>query len=698
MERRSFLHNLGHASALAAAFPSLAFKGLDFSTNSALSNTASKGNIIVLIKLDGGNDGLNTLIPLDQMSNLSNARPHVFMPENKLVSLGSNDLAVHPALHNFKSFFEEDRLKIIQNVGYPTPDFSHFRSMDIWQSASDYNEYINSGWMARFIEQKHPAYPQEYPNDQYPHPLSVELGWQSSLLFTGESSFTSFIARNPSDFREIINEFDNEYPSDKKGERLKYLQLIAKQSNLYSLEVKKAYESVSNSFDYPNSNIGQQLEIASRLIGGGLNTRIYMVELGGFDTHDTQVDSSDPTKGNHAALLKELNDAVTAFMKNLDAMGRSDDVLTMTFSEFGRTIVSNGSGGTDHGTAAPMFIFGNKVNPEVLGANPMIPKNAIWEDNLEAEFDFRQVYTSLINQWMGGGSTTAKDVLFKDFEELSIVGDQHIDSDNDGVADVYDECPDTAAGVIVGLDGCALFYLPQDNYTLEVVSASCIGSENGQIKLTAANKDHQYNVAVSGMEDSYELASANGHELLISDLGVGTYNIDISIDAQEGYVQTFEVTVTEPAPLQASAKVNYLSKNARLSLDGSSLYFVSVNGKQMVASENGFEISLQAGNNLIKVSTPLECQGVYEEAIFISEKVTFYPNPVQSNLHIVVPGKDTECRVKLFDTQGNKYQDLTARIGFNREVLLPMAMCKAGIYIVKINGQTVNKTFKIVKQ
>lgn len=698
MERRSFLHNLGHASALAAAFPSLAFKGMDFGSNSALSNTASKGNIIVLIKLDGGNDGLNTLIPLDQMSNLSSARPHVFMPENKLVSLNSNELAVHPALENFKSFFEEDRLKIIQNVGYPTPDFSHFRSMDIWQSASDYNEYINSGWMARFIEQKHPAYPQEYPNDQYPHPLSVELGWQSSLLFTGESSFTSFIARNPTDFREIINEFDNEYPSDKKGERLKYLQLIAKQSNLYSLEVKKAYESVSNSFDYPNSNIGQQLEIASRLIGGGLNTRIYMVELGGFDTHDTQVDSSDPTKGNHAALLKELNDAVTAFMKNLDAMGRSDDVLTMTFSEFGRTIVSNGSGGTDHGTAAPMFIFGNKVNPEVLGANPMIPKNAIWEDNLEAEFDFRQVYTSLINQWMGGGSTTAKDVLFKDFEELSIVGDQHIDRDNDGVADIYDDCPDTAAGVIVGLDGCALFYLPQDNYTLEVVSASCIGSENGQIKLTAANKDHQYKVAVSGMEDSYELASANGHELLISDLGVGTYTIDISIDAQEGYVQTFEVTVTEPAPLQASAKVNYLSKNARLSLDGSSLYFVTVNGKQMVASENGFEISLQAGNNLIKVSTPLECQGVYEEAIFISEKVTFYPNPVQSNLNIVVPGKDAECRVKLFDTQGNKYQDLTARIGFNREIILPMSMYKAAVYIVKINGQTVNKTFKIVKQ
>ncbi len=698
MDRKHFLHNLAHIAAAPSVFSSLAFDTLDFSQQSDLSNTLSQGKIIVIIRMDGGNDGLNTVIPLDQMSNLSLARPHVILPENKIVSLGSNDLGLHPALSDFKSFYDEDRFKIIQNVGYPNPDFSHFRSMDIWQSASDSNQYLTSGWMARYIEDRHPTYPEAYPNNNFPHPLAVEMGWQSSLLFTGQKSFTSFMARDPENFQEIINEFDNEYPSDNKGNKLKYLQLIAKQSNIYSKIIKDKFESGKNNVSYGNSNLERQLEIVSQLISGGLNSRIYFVEFGGFDTHDTQVDSSDPTKGNHAALLKELNDSVTAFMKNLDAMGRSDDVLTMTFSEFGRTIVSNGSGGTDHGTAAPMFIFGNKVNPEVLGANPVIPKNVSWEDNLEAEFDFRQVYTSLINQWMGGGSTTAKDVLFKDFEELSIVGDQYIDRDNDGVADIYDDCPDTAAGVIVDLDGCALFYLPQDNYTLEVVSASCIGSENGQLKLTAANKEHEYKVVVSGMEGSYELTSANGHELLISDLGVGTYTIDISIDAQEGYVQTFEVTVTEPAPLQASTKVNYLSKNARLSLDGSSLYFVSVNGKQMVASENGFEISLQAGNNLIKVSTPLECQGVYEEAIFISEKVTFYPNPVQSNLHIVVPGKDTECRVKLFDTQGNKYQDLTARIGFNREVLLPMAMCKAGIYIVKINGQTVNKTFKIVKQ
>ena len=457
MERRHFLHNLAHVAAAPTIFSSLAFNTLDFSGNSFLSNTIEDGKIIVIIRMDGGNDGLNTVIPLDQMSELSNARPHVILPENKIISLGSNDLGLHPSLSDFKPLFDEDRLKIIQNVGYPNPDFSHFRSMDIWQSASDSNQYLTSGWMARYIENQHPSYPEAYPSDAYPHPLAVEMGWQSSLLFTGQKSFTSFLARNPTNFQEIINEFDNEYPSDNKGNKLKYLQLIAKQSNIYSKIIKEKYENGKNEVPYGNSNLERQLEIVSQLISGGLKSRIYFVEFGGFDTHDTQVDSSDRTKGNHAVLLKELNDAVATFTKNLDASGYSDNVLTMTFSEFGRTIVSNGSNGTDHGTAAPMFIFGNKVDSSILGNNPAIPTNITWEDNLESEFDFRQVYASLINQWMGGSSNTAKDVLFKDFDELQIVSKEYVDTDGDGVADINDNCPDTPQGSVVDLNGCVLF-------------------------------------------------------------------------------------------------------------------------------------------------------------------------------------------------------------------------------------------------
>ncbi len=248
--------------------------------------------------MNGGNDGLNTVIPLDQMSALSNARPHVILPENKIVSLGSNDLGLHPALSDFKTLFNEDRLKIIQNVGYPNPDFSHFRSLDIWQSASDSDEYFNSGWMARYIEKKHPTYPEAYPTEAYPHPLAVEIDGGIFYLIYWRKVFYKFSSRNPSNFQEIINEFDNEYPSDNKGNKLKYLQLIAKQSNVYSKIVKEKYENGKNTVSYGNSNLERQLEIVSQLINGGLKSRIYLVDFGGFDTHDTQVDSSDRTKGN----------------------------------------------------------------------------------------------------------------------------------------------------------------------------------------------------------------------------------------------------------------------------------------------------------------------------------------------------------------------------------------------------------------
>ena len=697
MERRKFLHNISHVSALAATMPSFAISGLDFTSSSYLSNTESKGNILVLIKLSGGNDGLNTVIPLDKMSNLSKARPHVILPESKIVNLDSNDLGLHPSISNFKSFFDENRLKIIQNVGYEKPDFSHFRSMDIWQSASDYDQYLNSGWIGRYIENRHPEYPNNYPNNQYPHPLSVELGWQTSLLFTGDNSFTSFIANNPSDFREIINEFDNLYPSDRKGEKLKYIQLIAKQSNLYSKEVKKAYESSTTVHNYPNTNLGRQLEIAGRLISGGLNTRIYMVELGGFDTHDSQVDSSDNTKGEHSVLLKDLNDSVTAFIKNLDAIGRSDDVLTMTFSEFGRTIVSNGSNGTDHGTAAPMFIFGNKVNPEVLGANPNIPDNVQWQDNLAVEFDYRQVYKSIINQWLGGETSTSKDILFKDFYELSIAGDQYVDTDGDGVADINDNCPDTPQGSVVDLNGCVLFSLPANNYAVKTVSASCIGSNNGIISVSAEDTSHTYQVNVSGVENAYSLSSDNEHSIVLEDLEVGLYTINISIPAQEGYLQSFEAKVTEPDPLQGKAQIDYFSKSAQLQLKGSQVYYIEVNGVMMAAHSNLFTVPLKAGKNTIRVTTPLDCQGVYEEVLFMSEKLRYFPNPVDSELNITIPGTDSEIAIEVFSDSGANLYRGTHSIGASRTIQLPMSRFKPGLYIVTGTGKTVNESFKVIK-
>jgi len=697
MERKHFLHNLAHLAAAPSIFSSLAFNSLDFSSNSFLSNTIEEGKIIVIIKMSGGNDGLNTVIPLDQMSALSNARPHVILPENKIVPLGSNDLGLHPALSDFKTLFDEDRLKIIQNVGYPNPDFSHFRSTDIWQSASDSDEYISSGWMARYIEDRHPSYPEAYPSEAYPHPLAVEINGGSSILFAGKKSFTSFKVFNPSNFQEIINEFDNEYPADNKGNKLKYLQLIGKQSMAYSKVVKDKYENGKNTVSYGNSNLERQLEIVSQLIIGGLKSRIYLVDIGGFDTHDTQVDSSDRTKGQHAALLKDLNNALTVFIKNLDANGLSDNVLAMTFSEFGRTIVSNGSNGTDHGTAAPMFVIGNKVDPKILGANPLIPVNAIKQDNLSAEFDFRQVYSSLINQWMGSGPTTSKDVLFKDFDELQIVTKDYKDTDNDGVADINDNCPDTPEGSVVDLNGCVLFTLAANNYSVKSVSASCIGSNNGKIEVSAEDTSYTYQVNISGLDSTYSLSADNNHSLVIEDLEVGSYTINFTIDSQEGYIQSFETTITEPAPLQGKAQVDYFSKTAKLKLSGSEVYYIEVNGQMMASNSNDFSAPLKPGKNIIKVTTPLDCQGVYEEVLFMSEKLRYFPNPVQNELNITVPGTDNEINIEIFTDGGANLYRGTHSINGSRTIQLPMSRYKSGLYIVTGSGKTVNESFKIIK-
>jgi len=697
MERRHFLHNLAHAAAVPTIFSSLAFNSLDFSSNSNLSNTIENGKIIVIIKMDGGNDGLNTVIPLDQMSNLSKARPRVILPENKIVSLNTNDLGLHPSLSDFKSLFNEDRLKIIQNVGYPNPDFSHFRSMDIWQSASDSDEYLNSGWMARYIENKHPAYPEAYPSDAYPHPLAVELGWQSSLLFTGQKSLTSFQARNPTNFLEIINEFDNEYPSDNKGNKLKFIQQIAKQSNVYSKIIKDKYENGKNTVSYGNSNLERQLEIVSQLISGGLKSRIYFVEFGGFDTHDTQVDLSDRTKGQHAVLLKRLNDAVITFIKNLDASGHSENVLTMTFSEFGRTIVSNETNGTDHGTAAPLFIFGNKVDSSISGANPQIPESVNWEDNLNSEFDYRQVYASIINQWMSGGKKSAKDILFKNFDEIQIIRKDIIDDDNDGVADINDNCPDTPEGSVVDLNGCVLFTLAANNYSIKSVSASCVGSNNGKIEVSAEDTSYTYQVNISGIDTTYSLSADNNHSLIIEDLEVGVYTINFTIDSQEGYIQSFETTITEPAPLQGKAQVDYFSKTAKLKLSGSEVYFIEVNGQMMASNSNDFSAPLKPGKNIIKVTTPLDCQGIYEEVLFMSEKLRYFPNPVQNELNITVPGTDSEINIEIFTDGGANLYRGTHSINGSRTIQLPMSRYKSGLYIVTGSGKTVNESFKIIK-
>ncbi|MDB4715867.1 DUF1501 domain-containing protein [Flavobacteriaceae bacterium] len=694
MKRRDFLHNISHLAAGSFMLPSFA-NGLNFSdNNSFLSDTINEGKILLLIKLNGGNDGLNTLIPMDQYANLTRVRPHVILPENSIIDLGSNDLGLHPELTNFKSLFDEDRLKIIQNVGYSNPDMGHFRAMDVWETGSTSNQYLTSGWMGRYLEDRHPT----YPNDNYPHPLSVEMR-RNSLLMTGVNAFKSFVVNNPDEFYEIINEFDNNYDTSSNfGVKLDYMQMVAKQSNVYGEILREIYLSVRSEIPFGNSELDRQFDIVTRLIRGKLNTRIYMLELEGFDTHDRQVDVSDNTQGQHASILKQLNNSIGKFMQNMDAIGRSDDVLLMTYSEFGRTIVSNGSLGTDHGTAAPLFIFGNKIDPTIEGHNPRIPQNAVWQDNLEAEFDFKQVYSSIINQWLAKGPNTEQNVLFKTYEQLSIIGSQYIDSDGDGVSDVQDLCNTTAAGAIVDVNGCEIFTLPSENYTIQTNGVSCAGSDNGIINISAANTNYIYRVSVSGSASTYVLNTENQHQVKIDGLGIGTYTLNIRVEGESNYLQTFEIGITEPASFSAKTSVNQKGKSLKVNVSGSALYLVELNGESKIYKEKNFKVNLRSGFNTIKISTPQDCQGAHSEEIFISEQVEYYPNPVIDVLNLVIPGSDTNTQIKLFNRSGSLLMSLDRSIPFSRIVKINASSLTKGVYVATVKGATVDQSFKIQKR
>lgn len=698
MDRRSFLHDLSHVIAGTVALPSFA-NDLNFLVqNSYLNNTILEGKIVVLVKLEGGNDGLNTLIPLNQYSNLNQVRPHVILPENSIIELGSNDLGLHPELSHFKSLFDEDRLKIIQNVGYNAPSFSHFRSMDIWETGSTSDRYLTSGWVGRYLEDVHPSYPSGYPNDNYPHPLSVEIG-RSSLLTKGENSFTSFVVGNPSEFHEIYNSISNTFDtSTNVGKRLDYIQMITKQSNAYGRLIRDTYVNNSLNFPFGNSNLDHQFEITARLIKGGLNTRIYMVELGGFDTHDTQVDTSDTTQGAHANLLRQLNNSIGTFMQNMDAIGRSDDVLVMTYSEFGRTIVSNGSNGTDHGTAAPLFIFGNKVDPTILGSNPNIPSNAIWQDNLEVEYDFKQVYSSIINQWLSVGQNLDQNIFTNTYDQIPIIQTRYIDSDGDGVSDDIDQCNSTPLGTLVDTAGCAIFSLPSSNYTLQTNGVSCQGKSNGRIDISVENTTYDYSILIQETNTSYVLNAGNQHQLSIEDLGVGTYTLNFRVEGEENYLQTFEIGITQPDDFSAKTSIQPKSKTVDINVSGSSLYLVELNGDFKIYKEEQFQLALQPGYNKLKIGTPQDCQGVHEEEIFISEQINYYPNPVNDHLNIVIPGADVETQVQLYNRSGALVNTLTKKIPRSRIVKINTSQWVEDIYIVKVKGVTVDQNFKIQKK
>lgn len=428
MKRKSFIKRTATASLLPVFINGLSFRSYGNSPLLRLlaAKAALNDKVLVLVQLNGGNDGLNTLIPLDQYTNLSTARSNIMIAESKVPKLkGFNKTGLHPAMTGMLNLFNnESSLNIIQAVGYPSPNFSHFRATDIWLSASDSNQYVNSGWLGRYLDDAYPGFPTNYPNTDMPDPLAISIGGVVSLALQGPEVNMGMAISDPTSFYNFVDSVVNPNPTTPSEKELAYIRLVAQQSDKYADSIKTAYNSVttkSTMYATSGNSLSDQLKIVARLIAGGLKTKIYMVSLGGFDTHSNQVSTTGGTEtGAHADLWSKVSVGVSAFMDDCKKLGVADRVAGMTYSEFGRRIASNASLGTDHGAAGPSFVFGTRVNSTMIGTNPTIPSVVGAADNVNMQYDFRQIYSSTLQQWFGLTKNEAAAVMLKDFDTLPI--------------------------------------------------------------------------------------------------------------------------------------------------------------------------------------------------------------------------------------------------------------------------------------
>lgn len=426
MKRRSFLKKSALATSLPIMLGGIPINAISKSASlKALTGMATElDRVLVLIQLNGGNDGLNTVIPIDQYANLSAVRNNIVIPETSILPL-TTETGLHPAMTGMQSLYTENKLAVVQSVGYPDPNFSHFRSTDIWTSASPSNEVYETGWMGRYLDSEYPGYPDGYPNPDNPDPLAITVGALVSPTCQGMTANLGIAIQDPDAFNQLLTGGVDTAPNTPYGHELTFLRQTILQTNLYIETIKDASAAGMNQSSlYPmerENPLADQLKIVARLIHGGLQTRLYIVTLGGFDTHANQVEMGDPLTGQHNRLLTYLSQAVTAFQDDLELMSIDERVMGMTFSEFGRRIGSNGSFGTDHGAAAPLMLFGTKVNGQLYGSNPIIPAVVNPEDSLPMQYDFRSIYGSVLMDWFCVEEDTVKNFLYDDFQHIPVV-------------------------------------------------------------------------------------------------------------------------------------------------------------------------------------------------------------------------------------------------------------------------------------
>ena len=411
--RRDFLSASGILGAGSLLMGNLGLRAFQPTPLMASLANGSNDRILVLIRFDGGNDGLNTIIERGNQF-YYNLRPNIAVQEPNLWAL-SNEYGMPLVTNPLQSMWENGMMKVIFNVGYPEPNYSHFRSYDIVASASDSEQVVNTGWMGRFLDNEYAAFLETPPTV----PPALQIGVQTDLVFRSDAANMALAVSSPQEFYQIAQTgqlYDTSLLGNSPRElELAYVRQTANAAFRYAETIKEAYSRGKNQVDYPVDNyLAEQLAIVAKLIKGNLGTRVFMVSIGGFDTHAEQYD-------HHHNLLKNVAEGVKSFFDDLAFGGNTElpnKVLGMTFSEFGRTIYENASLGTDHGWGTPMMLFGGGLGNGFTGTYQDLSSPDPYGDP-EFSVDFRSVYSTILQDWMGNDPELVNFVMGQNHPTIS---------------------------------------------------------------------------------------------------------------------------------------------------------------------------------------------------------------------------------------------------------------------------------------
>lgn len=482
MKRRDFLTKLPALAAIPFVINGVYFNAVAdaLSPLQRLAASCPNDRVLIVLQLHGGNDGINMLLPISDYDRYYNIRPNIAIPDkgsrafikldNTLAT--TDQIGLHPDMVGVKSMYDQGMVRMIQGVSYENHNQSHFRGRDILFMGGGASDYLNSGWAGRYLKDAYApeVYPTNFPNANMPDPLALEFNDDLSLVFHQDDNIpTSIAIDDPESFFNLVDTlpgYEDKPGIDARGippiglanspygKEMNWILNLEEKSDEYHNRILQVYNqgkstdpNISYPLSYPlnapkarvKNPLSAKLKIIANLIQGGSKTKIFLIRMGGFDTHAQQVENANATMGNHAALMYHISASMRAFQNDLKARSIDDRVLTMTTSEFGRRIYSNGSYGTDHGIGAPMMLFGKGVVPGLSGTNPDLT-----QDNVAMQFDYRQVYASILKDWMCVDASRVDGefgILWGDYpgrgQTLPIINTNLINSTSDFIKDRF---------------------------------------------------------------------------------------------------------------------------------------------------------------------------------------------------------------------------------------------------------------------